>query len=50
MKKILRKVFVNYGGIIFFYLAVIIATFSLTVDYNALIEENSLPITSSVLN
>ena len=33
MKKVLKKIFVNYGGIIFFYITVIIATLSLVSDY-----------------
>lgn len=34
MKKVLKKILVNYGGVILFYLTVIIATISLISDYN----------------
>lgn len=41
MKKVLKKIFVNYGGIIFFYLTIIIATFSLISDYKMYDKENN---------
>ncbi len=40
MKKVLKKIIVNYGGLIFLYLAVIIATFSLLADYKMAESQN----------
>ena len=47
MKKVLKKILVNYGGLIFLYLTVIIATFSLISDYKMYANDSTQPVLST---